>query len=64
VSHDREGLLYDPSSQDALADALTALLDAPLRTRLGAAARSRAERQYSWAAHCRALDEALGRVRT
>ena len=64
VGHDREGLLYERSRPDALADALTALLDAPQRARLGSAARARAEREYSWAAHCRALDQALRRVRT
>jgi len=59
AAHGTEALLYDPSQPETLADALTALLDAPLRARLGAAARARAEREYSWAAHCRALDAAL-----
>ncbi len=63
AAHGTEALLYDPSQPGTLADALTALLDAPLRARLGAAARARAEREYSWAAHCRALDAALRRVR-
>jgi glycosyltransferase involved in cell wall biosynthesis len=63
IGHDREGLLYDPSQPQALADALTTLLDASLRARLGGAARARAEREYSWAAHCQALDTALRRVR-
>jgi starch synthase len=62
AAHDREALLYDPARPEALADALGVLLDAPLRARLGAAARQRAEREYSWAAHCVALDAALGRV--
>ena len=30
-----------------------------LRARLGAAARERAVRDYSWAAHCRALETAI-----
>ncbi len=64
AAHGREALLYDPAQPDALADALAALMDAPLRARLGAAARERAEREYSWAAHCTALDEALRRLRT
>ena len=63
AAHGTEALLYDPSQPETLADALAALLDAPLRARLGAAARARAEREYSWAAHCRALDAALRRVR-
>jgi alpha-maltose-1-phosphate synthase len=63
VAHDGEGILYDPARPDALADALTLLLDRQLRARLGAAARARAERDYSWTAHCQALDEALRRVR-
>ena len=62
AAHGTEGLLYDPSQPGTLADTLAALLDAPLRARLGAAARARAEREYGWAAHCRALDAALREV--
>jgi glycosyltransferase involved in cell wall biosynthesis len=65
VGHEREGILYDPAGAGgvaaALAAALERLTDASLRARLGAAARSRAEREYSWAAHCRALDAAFRR---
>ena len=35
------------------------LTDPTLRARLGAAARARAVRDYSWAAHCRALEDAI-----
>jgi glycosyltransferase involved in cell wall biosynthesis len=35
------------------------LTDAPLRARMGAAARARAVSQFSWAAHCRALDRVI-----
>jgi glycosyltransferase involved in cell wall biosynthesis len=63
VEHTREGLLYSPSEPGALAAALEALTDAPLRHRLGAAARQRAVRDYSWAAHCRALDAAIRQAR-
>ncbi|MEP6916003.1 MAG: glycosyltransferase, partial [Acidobacteriota bacterium] len=56
VSDESEGLLYHPSSPGALAAALERLTDRGLRARLGAAARGRAVRDYSWAAHCRALD--------
>jgi len=59
VGQRREGVLYDPAAPGALADALVELTSAPLRTRLGAAARERAVRDYSWAAHCRALDAAF-----
>ena len=59
VADGREGLLYDPASPDGLAAALEQLADAPLRQALGAAARARAVREYSWTAHCRALHERL-----
>ena len=58
VTHDREALLYPPRP-DGLADALLALRDPQLRARLGAAARERAIRDYSWDAHCGALEAAL-----
>ena len=56
---DREGVLYDAARSGALDDALVRLRDPELRARLGAAARVRAERDYSWDAHCRALEAAL-----
>jgi glycosyltransferase involved in cell wall biosynthesis len=62
AAHQHEALLYDPAGPGALADALAALTDPSLRARLGAAARQRAERDYSWAAHCQALDAALRRA--
>ena len=62
----REGLLYQPAAPvEGLADALERLTDATLRGRLGAAARERAVRSYSWRAHCeqlvRAIESARGR---
>jgi glycosyltransferase involved in cell wall biosynthesis len=57
VGDSQEGVLYD--SPEALADALERLLDPTLRQRLGHAARERAVREYSWSAHCRALDRAM-----
>jgi glycosyltransferase involved in cell wall biosynthesis len=55
-----EGLLYQPAAPiTGLAGALEQLTDATLRTRLGAAARERAVRDYSWRAHCEALDRAF-----
>lgn len=63
VEDRREGLLYNPADEHALASALEDLAaDAALRRTLGAAARERAVREYSWAAHCRALDERIARL--
>jgi glycosyltransferase involved in cell wall biosynthesis len=62
IAHGREGILYDPSAEGGLENALVRLTDAGLRARLGAAARERAVRDYSWSAHCRALETAFGRA--
>lgn len=64
VEHRREGFLYDSGATDALAGALEPLADPALRSSLGAAARARAERDYSWASHCRALERAIIRARS
>ena len=56
VEHRREGLLYDPADPVALSRTLEELAEPELRQRLGAAARERAVREYSWKAHCEALD--------
>jgi glycosyltransferase involved in cell wall biosynthesis len=58
VEDGREGVLYSGQAE-ALADALAKLQDVPLRKALGAAARERAVRDYSWAAHCKALEVAI-----
>ena len=64
VTHEREGILYDASDSDNLALALQRLADDPAaRFSLGAAARSRAVREFGWDVHCLKLDEALRRVR-
>ncbi len=57
--HDVEAVLYDAADAHGLADALQHLMDPGVRRRLGAAARERAVREYSWDAHCARLDEAL-----
>ena len=63
VEGGREGLLYQPAAPvTGLADALERLTDNTLRARLGAAARERAVRDYSWRAHCEALDQAMRKV--
>lgn len=59
VQHEREGLLYDPSQPQLLTECLLRLSDPGLRTTLGAAARQRAVRDYSWDSHCRALEMAF-----
>lgn len=59
VGQNVEGVLYDPPTPASLADALASLLDQDRRRRLGAAARARAEAEYSWRAHCAALDAAM-----
>jgi glycosyltransferase involved in cell wall biosynthesis len=64
VADGREGLLYDPhGGAPALADTLVALADPARRQPLGAAARERAVRDYSWQAHCRALESAIVEAR-
>ena len=65
VEHGREGVLYEPSAghADALATALAELTDPQRRKTMGTAARDRAVRDYSWAAHCRALETAIRGVR-
>ena len=64
VASGREGMLYGlPAGggghADALAETLLGLSDPAVRAPLGAAARARALRDYSWAAHCRALESAI-----
>ncbi len=62
VEAEREAILYDPRNPGALAAALVRLKDPALRARLGAAARDRAVREYSWAAHCQRLEAAILRT--
>jgi len=59
IEHDREGVLYDSSDPRGLDRAIQSLADAGVRARLGAAARARVVRDYSWAAHCRQLSARL-----
>jgi glycosyltransferase involved in cell wall biosynthesis len=63
VRHDGEGLLYAAQTPGALAATLERLTDPALRYRLGRAARERAVREYSWRAHCLALDAAIHKAR-
>jgi glycosyltransferase involved in cell wall biosynthesis len=59
VEHNREGILYEPATPAALADALVRLEDSVLRRELGRAARERAVREYGWKAHCNKLEAAI-----
>ncbi len=63
VENGVEGILYDATNPDGLADALERLSTPDLRRSYGAAARARAVRDFSWETHCRRLDEAIHRVR-
>ena len=74
VEDGREGVLYVPPEGGsyregdgghaaALADALVTLADPQRRATVGAAARDRAVRDYSWMAHCRALETAIAGAR-
>jgi glycosyltransferase involved in cell wall biosynthesis len=62
VEHEREGLLYDPRDPRGLDRALVALASPAVRRRMGAAARQRVVRDFSWAAHCATLDRRLTRL--
>ncbi|MEO6221916.1 MAG: glycosyltransferase family 4 protein [Vicinamibacterales bacterium] len=59
VADGEEGLLYDSADPRTLDSTLVRLTDQSLRKRLGHAARARAVAQYSWRAHCAALDVRL-----
>jgi glycosyltransferase involved in cell wall biosynthesis len=62
VQHGTEGVLYDPKDPRALDRALQTLADRRVRDRMGAAARARVARDFSWDAHCRLLDKRLRAV--
>ena len=61
IGHGREGWLYDASGPgpEGIQAALLALADPLVRKTLGGAARVRAVRDFSWRAHCTALDARL-----
>ena len=59
VEHGVEGLLYDPEDPRGIDEALRELADHRVRQRMGDAARARVTRDFSWDAHCRALDARL-----
>ena len=63
VNHGTEGLLYEATHPDGLADALESLATSPIRQSLGAAARARAVADFSWTSHCRRLDAAIQEAR-
>ena len=59
ITHDREGVLYDPADPLGLDRAIQSLADPVVRARLGSAARERVVRDFSWSAHCRQLSARL-----
>jgi starch synthase len=59
VENKVEGMLYDPRDPRGLDEALIRLADAGTRRRMGAAARARVVRDFSWRAHCALLDKRL-----
>lgn len=54
-----EGVLYDARDPRGLDRAITTLADETTRRRMGVAARARVVRDFSWRAHCAALDRRL-----
>jgi glycosyltransferase involved in cell wall biosynthesis len=49
IEHEKNGLLIPPDNEQALANAITRLIeDAPLKNKLALAARQKAEGEYSW----------------
>ena len=59
VADGEQGLFYERSDPDGLAQALERLTDIGLRRRLGAAARQRAVTEFTWKRHCEVIDQAL-----
>jgi glycosyltransferase involved in cell wall biosynthesis len=59
VGHDQEGMLYSPEEPRGLDQAILRLGDPAVRERLGANARARVIREFSWTAHCEQLDRRL-----
>ena len=59
IEDGKEGLLYDAADPRTLDAMLVRLTDRTLRQQLGHAARARAVAEYSWHAHCVALDRRL-----
>ncbi len=59
IEHGREGLLYSTEDARGLDRAIQDLADPELRKKMGAAARARVVRDFSWEAHCRALGARL-----
>jgi glycosyltransferase involved in cell wall biosynthesis len=63
VRDGQEGLLFPTGDVEGLTSALERLsTDAELRSRLGASARRRVVANYSWQAHCAALDGILRKI--
>ncbi len=64
VRHDHEGLLVAEGDVVALADAMVALIQDPVRARrLGLAGRERVVSHYSWQQHCAELEHIMMQIR-
>jgi glycosyltransferase involved in cell wall biosynthesis len=57
-----EGVLYDASDSNGLANAIEALSDPSTRTRLGTSARERVVERFGWDTHCQTLAAAFERA--
>jgi glycosyltransferase involved in cell wall biosynthesis len=62
LENGREGVLYDPDDPRGLDKAIVSLADPHMRARMGVAARARVVNDFSWDAHCAALDARLRRL--
>jgi glycosyltransferase involved in cell wall biosynthesis len=58
-----EGVLYDATDVNGLANALERLMHPAVRAPMRAAARARVVRDFSWTAHCRRLEDAIEEAR-
>lgn len=63
VTHGVEGVLYDATDPNGLANAIESLASPASRTPLGAAARARAVADFGWTSHCRRLEAAIQEAR-
>lgn len=58
ILHDRTGLLVEPENSQALADAVTVLLqNLPMLIQLGQTARNHAQQRFSWQQHVDSYDK-------
>ncbi|HET9469109.1 MAG TPA: glycosyltransferase, partial [Vicinamibacterales bacterium] len=63
VTHGVEGVLYDATDPDGLANAIESLASPASRAPLCVAARARAVADFGWTSHCRRLEAAIQEAR-